>query len=124
MSNLVLFHAFFPFIYQARQLTKEILHNSSVDRPGVYVTKDKNRSRNFTKREGFGGGSKGIVRVESFRNHLLCHLAHGQHVCVECLAAPVPLCNVEDGLIEDVVVAEESVSTRHGCVVFEDIVNI
>lgn len=91
------------------RLTEEIFDEILLDGAGDHVTEDNDRGSDLSKAEVLDTGCESVVGVECPGGDLTRNLAVGQLLGVEDGVGPVGSGLVEDALVEDVVVAEESI---------------
>ena len=88
------------------------------------VSERDDRRGDLAETELLGRAREGVVGIEGFALHLAVDLRVGEHVCGDGRGCPEGAADVEDGFVEDVVRAEESVGAREGGVVLEHVVNV
>jgi hypothetical protein len=109
---------------KASQRTKEVLDEGAVHSAGGHVAKDNDGGGNLAEAEVLHVGGEGVVGVEGLGHDLAGKLAVGQHVGGERIGSPEDTGGVEDGLVKDVVVAEEGIGARHAGIVLENVVTV
>lgn len=106
------------------KLTNPTLNQSPVCRNRKFITKGHDWRSHLSKTECFRRGCECIVGVCGARNNLSEEFGVDEMLTGEDLRGPVHFCGVEDGLVEDVVVAEVGVGATYTSVVLEDVVAV
>lgn len=107
-----------------RKLTKEILHDSPIHGPRINIAKDQDRCSDLTKTEGLDGGREAILGIKRLTCELARDLAIGQLIRIHDFGRPEGSSGIEDGLVEDVIIAEMRIFARHAAIVFEEAVDV
>lgn len=103
---------------------KEILNKRLLDCDCRHVSEDDEGGGDLAQAEGLGGVGEAVGGVGGARFDLAEELAVCEHGRCEDVGGPVDARGVEDGLVEDVVVAEVGVAAGERGVVLEDVVPV
>lgn len=88
------------------ELTEEEVHEVLPHSDSFFVPKNHDRGQHLAKAKVFVARSESICRVACPRLHHARHLAVSKHISVQSWTSPVHPRLIEDGLVEDVIVAK------------------